>query len=213
MRSTVTSINGQRTPDSLNDQDIRTFNDEKLAVLYRETGDERYYAELHSRYRPWLLSFLERYTENRRGMDLEGIANFVFVDLSDYLHSGERLQSIRAWLATRAKHRAFNEICSLNSQKRGNGWKNQGAVEAVPDNKQDNPVRALIREELRESIQAAMKELSPGERAVLNLLYFGGLTCRETADQLGIPEGTVKSRLNHGLKLLRRQLEEVTIRN
>ena len=48
----------------------------------------------------------------------------------------------------------------------------------------------------------------PGEQSqVLEMAYFQGLTHREIAESLQIPEGTVKSRMRLGLEKLRRYLD------
>lgn len=55
-------------------------------------------------------------------------------------------------------------------------------------------------------VRDAMESLQEGERAAIELAYFGGLTYREVAEQLGDAEGTVKSRIRSGLKKLRGEL-------
>ena len=50
--------------------------------------------------------------------------------------------------------------------------------------------------------------LSPEHRVVIVRAYFGGATIAEIAVELGIPEGTVKSRLHYGLRALRLALQE-----
>lgn len=55
-------------------------------------------------------------------------------------------------------------------------------------------------------VRDAMHVLHEGERAAIELAYFGGLTYREVADRLGDAEGTVKSRIRSGLKKLRSEL-------
>lgn len=50
-----------------------------------------------------------------------------------------------------------------------------------------------------ESVRRAMKTLPVEQRQALELAYFGGLTYRQVATSLSIPEGTAKSRLRRGL--------------
>jgi RNA polymerase sigma-70 factor (ECF subfamily) len=55
-------------------------------------------------------------------------------------------------------------------------------------------------------IRQALAKLSAGHREVLEQVYLNGLTAAETAELLGIPEGTVFSRAYYGLRMLRREL-------
>jgi len=57
-------------------------------------------------------------------------------------------------------------------------------------------------------VRDAMETLQEGERSAIELAYFGGLTYREAAEQLGEAEGTVKSRIRSGLKKLRAELTD-----
>lgn len=59
----------------------------------------------------------------------------------------------------------------------------------------------------RHEIVTALSRLSRLQKEALVLAYFGGRTYREVAEELGIPEGTAKTRLRDGLVNLRRQLE------
>ena len=56
-------------------------------------------------------------------------------------------------------------------------------------------------------VARALQALSPGHRAVLYEVYFADRTCTEAAAVLGIPVGTVKSRLYHALRRLREAIE------
>jgi RNA polymerase sigma-70 factor, ECF subfamily len=59
----------------------------------------------------------------------------------------------------------------------------------------------------RDELTTALANLSEPQNEALVLAYFGGRTYREVAEELGIPEGTAKTRLRDGLKNLRKYLE------
>jgi RNA polymerase sigma-70 factor (ECF subfamily) len=54
----------------------------------------------------------------------------------------------------------------------------------------------------------ALRSLSPDHRAAIVECYYGGRTVAEAASRLGVPVGTVKSRLHYGMRALRIALEE-----
>ena len=57
-------------------------------------------------------------------------------------------------------------------------------------------------------MQAALAQLPPDQRQALELAYYGGLSQTELAERLGVPLGTVKSRMFTALAKLRDLLEE-----
>lgn len=61
------------------------------------------------------------------------------------------------------------------------------------------------REEL-ERLRAEVSKLTPNSLAVIVLHYFEGLSIARVSGVLGVPEGTVKSRLNTALAALRRSV-------
>jgi RNA polymerase sigma factor (sigma-70 family) len=60
----------------------------------------------------------------------------------------------------------------------------------------------------RKEVREALADLSPDQRQVLEMAYFGGMTQAEIADALGIPLGTVKTRTFAAMRKLRVALEE-----
>jgi RNA polymerase sigma-70 factor (ECF subfamily) len=66
---------------------------------------------------------------------------------------------------------------------------------------------AWVRERRRE-VQAALAQLPADQREALELAYYGGLSQSELAERLGVPLGTIKSRMFAGLAKLRDLLPE-----
>jgi RNA polymerase sigma factor (sigma-70 family) len=56
--------------------------------------------------------------------------------------------------------------------------------------------------ERRSTVQAALSQLPPDQRQALELAYYGGYTQSELAERLGVPLGTIKSRMFAGLARL-----------
>jgi RNA polymerase sigma-70 factor, ECF subfamily len=60
-------------------------------------------------------------------------------------------------------------------------------------------------------VAAALDRLTPEHRGVVRLISLQGLSVREAAERLGLPEGTVKSRTWYALRSLRLVLEEMGV--
>lgn len=58
-----------------------------------------------------------------------------------------------------------------------------------------------------ERVREAVDALGPEQREAIQLAYFGGRTYRQVAEELGIPEGTAKSRLRLALRKIADAME------
>jgi RNA polymerase sigma-70 factor (ECF subfamily) len=63
--------------------------------------------------------------------------------------------------------------------------------------------------EVRAVVRAALDSLTPEQREVIELAYYGGMSHSEIAAARGIPLGTVKTRTRLGLMRLREMLRPV----
>jgi RNA polymerase sigma-70 factor (ECF subfamily) len=114
--------------------------------------------------------------------------------------------SLRSFLLTQAHSRAVDVARSSGARRRREDTDIQRSAEAGYD--LEHEVWDLAR---AEHVREAMAILSDGERAAIELAYFGGYTYREVAQMLGEPEGTVKSRIRVGLQRLRSALHAAGI--
>ena len=64
---------------------------------------------------------------------------------------------------------------------------------------------------MRRRIAGAMERLSRKQREVIVLMYFEGFTARESAELMGMAEGTVKTHLHRALGSLREQLDDLRV--
>lgn len=103
----------------------------------------------------------------------------------------------RAWTYQIATREAFRRLA------RERIWKEQVRDEGVLENIAVAGPPATIDAEQRAKLPSLLAELSPASRAVIVLYYLHELSFGETAAVLGIPVGTVKSRLSYGLSKLR----------
>jgi RNA polymerase sigma factor (sigma-70 family) len=105
------------------------------------------------------------------------------------------------WILT-VVHRRAVDLVRREQRRRGE------PLEAAPE-----PVSAPVDEDValrdrRVAVQAALDRLPGEQRQALELAYYAGLTQSELAARLGVPLGTVKSRMFAGLARLRELLTE-----
>jgi RNA polymerase sigma-70 factor (ECF subfamily) len=158
-------------------------------------GDRDALSQLYARHSSLLLGLALRIVRERR--EAEDLLHDVFLEAwraaKDFDPKRGR---VRTWLTIRMRSRA------LDLQKSARVSRNAGdaGLELVADDGEHaSPDHARVR--------AALAELSPEQRKVLELAYFEGLSCTEIAARVVIPVGTVKSRLAAGLDRLRTRLD------
>lgn len=108
---------------------------------------------------------------------------------------------LRTYLGTLAHRRAVDWV-RREEAKRRRAEREAGYARSVPD--VDEMAMAIV---AAERVRAAVDQLPPDQREAIKLAYFGGRTYRQVAQELGIPEGTAKSRLRLGLRRIADVLE------
>lgn len=155
---------------------------------------------LHRRHAPWLRARLARRCADPDAVDdaLQDTFMAVWRSAARFSPTGG---DAAGWLWTIAMRRLVSVL-----RGRGARWIGQGhdldearsTVESAED-------LVLVRVE-HGDLDAAMRGLTPELRAVIQATVLDGLTVREAAHLLGIPEGTVKTRAMRAKARLRRDL-------
>lgn len=129
---------------------------------------------------------------------------------------GKKMRKVRPWLYTIATNQAIDlqrknrrhKMASLDKPGRSpdsEADESRGALgDVVLTAPFEDPLQRIVACESSSDLQKAMCKLSEAQQQVLGLVYFQGLKYREAADVLGIPDGTVKSRLHAAILALQR---------
>jgi RNA polymerase sigma-70 factor (ECF subfamily) len=172
-------------------------SDEALVALAAR-GDESALAELYDRTAPQALGLARRVLRDERLAEDAVQEAFLGVWRSAASFVPDRA-SARSWVLTLVHRRAV-DIVRRRERRRA-----EPLDETTVDPQVGGPTpheAAWLRLE-RERVQDALRHLSDPQREAIELAYFGGFTQAELADRLGVPLGTIKSRMFTGLARLR----------
>jgi RNA polymerase sigma-70 factor, ECF subfamily len=159
-------------------------------------GENEALAELYDRHAGLLYGLLLKLLRDAK--DAEDALQDVFLGAwQDAARFDPERGSGVAWLVMRARSGALDRLRRAGVRR----------AEALPD---ADALPALERQspEERLAVRAALAELPEDVGTVLLQTYFLGRTAREIAAELGVPEGTVRSRLARGLAILAVGLDE-----
>jgi RNA polymerase sigma-70 factor (ECF subfamily) len=114
--------------------------------------------------------------------------------------------SFRTFFLSLVHHRAVDIVRREERFRRHVARMNPGPV--ADEDVAENVVREAWLAVRRSQVVAALDQLIPEQRQVLELAYFGGYTQARIAEELGIPLGTVKTRTLAALRKLQILLAE-----
>jgi len=138
------------------------------------------------------------------GASAQDVVQDVFVELWSHPDRYDPAAgSLRTYLIVLARHRAVDlvrsELRRIARQERHH--------RLTPGQHAEAPGDQVLAAAMAGAIRDAVRTLPDGQRRVVELAYFEGLTCREVALAAGIPEGTAKSRLRLAMAKLETMLD------
>lgn len=158
------------------------------------SGDPAAFEEIYNRCSPRVHAVMVRMVGPQEADDL---TQQVFLQLLSKLEKFAGESQLETWLYRLAINEALQ---FLRREKR----RRTVTLSSDPEGASDNPIE---KRELLARLRIAIDQLDPQLRAILTLKEDAGLSYREIANAVGIPEGTVGSRLNRARAELRRFLQ------
>jgi RNA polymerase sigma-70 factor (ECF subfamily) len=160
-------------------------------------GDDHALGHLYDRYGSLVYGLARRVTGS--SASAEEITQEVFVQLWEHADRFDAAKgSLRAFLGAITHRRAVDWVRSESRRRDREARTAQdsatGQVATVVD-----ITTGLAAQDTAARVRAAVETLPLEQREAVVLAYFGGLTFREVAARLGLPEGTAKSRLRLAL--------------
>ncbi|GGG13537.1 DNA-directed RNA polymerase sigma-70 factor [Paenibacillus albidus] len=140
--------------------------------------------------------------------DAEDICQEVFVKV--ILADRSKVRNLKSWIL-----RIASNECNSVLKRRKTGLMKELSNYLLSRSQDSSPVEErLYRRETKKELQGLYSKLPDKIRMVVVLRFINDLTVPEISKVMNIPEGTAKSRLNKGLKLLNRmggsQLKEMS---
>jgi RNA polymerase sigma-70 factor (ECF subfamily) len=168
---------------------------ELLAAIRR--GNRSAFEQLYRAYHPRLTRFLSMLV--RRPPIIEEVVDdtmMVVWTRPDSFHGASKLST---WVFSIAYRKAMKAL-----RKQDEAVEDKSAYQRV--SLEPDPEDMSGSGRVRQILQEAITELSPAQRAVVDLTYFHELGYREIAEILGCPVDTVKTRMFHARRHLRTKL-------
>jgi RNA polymerase sigma-70 factor (ECF subfamily) len=167
--------------------------DERLIARLRQ-GDQLALQTLYARHNVKIYRFVLRLLRDEAAA--EDVVSEVFIDLWRNPAAFEGRSEATTWLMAIARNKAWSLL-----RKRKEGPVDEETLSTIAD-ESDDPEVVMQKKTKGEILRSCLQRLSPEHREVIDLVYYHDKTIEDVAQIVGIPEGTVKTRMFHARKKL-----------
>jgi len=167
-----------------------------------ERADPAAFRELYEAYGPRVKAYMMRQGADAGTAEDLAQETLLTVWRKAALYAGDR-GSMTTWVFAIARNLRIDRLRrEVPWQQLPEGRLTEASSEPLPD-------EAMAEKERQERVQAALAELPPEQKDVVILAYLEGLSHSEIAERLGLPLGTVKSRMRIAYQKIRQTLESL----
>ena len=165
-------------------------------------GDAEAFRALFQAYAPRVKSYMMRQGADPNTAEELAQETLLTVWRKAALYSGEK-GSATTWIYTIARNLRIDRLRrEVAWQELPEGHDEEPSDETPPD-------EAVSERERQARVQAALATLPPDQHEVVSLSYLEGLSHSEIAERLGVPLGTVKSRMRLAYQKIREAVEDL----
>jgi RNA polymerase sigma-70 factor (ECF subfamily) len=176
---------------------------DELLLQSIAAGDKSAMRVLYQRYNVRVYRFILRLVGNA---DLaEDIVSIVFLEVWRCAGRFKAESQVVTWLLAIARHKAVSAL-----RRRSESQLDDRMAAAVADPR-DDPETQMDQKDRREIIQKCLAQLSPCHREIIDLVYYYEKSVKEVAQIVGVPEGTVKTRMFYARKHMSKLLSAAGI--
>ncbi len=167
-----------------------------------ERGDAEAFQELFESYVPRVKAYMVRHGADATTAEELAQETLLTVWRKAKLYSGEK-GSATTWIFTIARNLRIDRLRrEIPWQELPSGYAEEPSTDAPPD-------EVLSERERGERVKAALAKLPADQHEVVVLAYIEGLSHSEIASRLGLPLGTVKSRMRLAYLKVREAIEDL----
>ena len=200
LESAVLALPGSRADSTMRRQHAHLSDEALVALVAR--GDESALGELYDRSGRIAYGLAYRVLRDERLAEDAVQEAFLTLWRTAGAFRAERAKA-STWILTLVHRRAV-DLVRREERRRAEPLVEEAQEASAGEATEE---AAWLRLE-RERVQAALGQLPDVQREAIELAYYGGFSQSELAERLGVPLGTIKSRMFSGLARLRELLEE-----
>ena len=140
--------------------------------------------------------------------EAEDLTQDIFLKIFRALGTFDRRANFQTWIVSISRNLCIDHYRSVRKERQTIA-REVDAGELQPASPERGPYQAAEHQDLRALLRQALQALPATLRTAVVLRDLQELSYQEIADQLGLPEGTVKSRINRGRIELAHQLKRL----
>ncbi len=178
--------------------EIQTYSEEEL-VLRLKNQDQAAFSYLYDNYAGALNGVIYRMIEDTQLA--EDILQEAFIKIwNNFKQYDETKGRLFTWMVNITRNLTIDTLRSKGYKKQQKIFKDQNSVSGLKDSSAE--VDRFDSMGLRKQVAA----LKPDQKLIIDLAYFSGYTQEEISKEIGIPLGTVKTRMRTAIIELRKML-------